>query len=231
MKSILSYVLTRGEKIALLLIVLLILLGGWYGFIYRPVQERIAAADTTDLESQMELEQMRAAKIKAMQAEIEENKAVGAPVVPSYNNFKQVLHEINRIFGRAYNYNFQFSEPEEDGTTIRRNIAVSATADNYDSAVEMMREILEGPYRSLVHDVTISSESLTNADHDPNIKSGRVAVSFALTYFETEYGAENLNGIQGKQETTNQQGGLANADMSNLERSELETAADAVFGE
>ena len=101
MKSILSYVLTRGEKIALLLIVLLILLGGWYGFIYRPVQERIAAADTTDLESQMELEQMRAAKIKAMQAEIEENKAVGAPVVPSYNNFKQVLDEINRIFGRA----------------------------------------------------------------------------------------------------------------------------------
>lgn len=231
MKSILSYVLTCREKIAILVIVALLLLGGWYGFIYRPIQERIAAADTTELESQMELEQMRAAKIKTMKAEIADNKAAGVPEVPSYNNFKKELDELNRIFGRAYDFNFQFSEPEEDGTTLRRNIAISFTADNYDNAVEMMSEILNGPYRSLVHDVAVSSESLTNADHNPNIKSGRVSVSFAMTYIETEYGAENLNGITEKQEPEKQQGGLANADLSSLSRSELETAAEAVLGE
>ena len=65
MKSILSYVLTRTEKIVLLILVALFLLAGWYMGIYHPIQLRIQAADTTDLESEMEMEQMRAAKIKA----------------------------------------------------------------------------------------------------------------------------------------------------------------------
>ena len=66
MKSILSYVLTRTEKIALLVIALLALLAGWYVGIYTPIQKRIAAADTTELEAEMQLEQMKAGRIKAM---------------------------------------------------------------------------------------------------------------------------------------------------------------------
>ena len=66
---------------------------------------------------------MKASKIKAMQAEIDENRASGAPVVPSYNNFKQELEQLNEVYGRAYEFSFTFSEPEVDGTGVRRNIA------------------------------------------------------------------------------------------------------------
>ena len=85
-----------------------------------------------------------------MQAEIQENKDADAPVVPSYNNFKEELEELNRIHGQAYDFLFTFNEPEVNGTNIRRSVTVNCSAEDYDAAVEMMREILQGPYRSLI---------------------------------------------------------------------------------
>lgn len=49
MKSLMSYVLTKKEKAAIVVLLLLILLTDWYVGIYSPIQERIEAADTTDL--------------------------------------------------------------------------------------------------------------------------------------------------------------------------------------
>ena len=94
-----QYVLTRTQKLALVLLALLVLLAGWYVGIYTPIQDRIRAADTAGLEDEIALEQMKASKIKAMQAEIDENRASGAPVVPSYNNFKQELEQLNEVYG------------------------------------------------------------------------------------------------------------------------------------
>lgn len=54
MKSLMSYVLTKKEKAAIVVLLLLILLTGWYVGIYSPIQERIEAADTTDLEVQLQ---------------------------------------------------------------------------------------------------------------------------------------------------------------------------------
>lgn len=104
MKSLMSYVLTKKEKAAIVVLLLLILLTGWYVGIYSPIQERIEAADTTDLEDAIAMEQVKSARIKSMQAEIQENKDADAPVVPSYNNFKEELEELNRIHGQAYDF-------------------------------------------------------------------------------------------------------------------------------
>lgn len=89
MKSLMSYVLTKKEKAAIVVLLLLILLTGWYVGIYSPIQERIEAADTTDLEDAIAMEQVKSARIKSMQAEIQENKDADAPVVPSYNILKK----------------------------------------------------------------------------------------------------------------------------------------------
>ena len=52
-----------------------------------------------------------------------------------------------------------------------------------------------------------------------------------MNYFETTEGAESLEGLQVEETQAASGGGLANADMSNLQRSDLETAAEAAFGE
>ena len=209
MKSLMSYVLTKKEKAAIVVLLLLILLTGWYVGIYSPIQERI----------------------KSMQAEIQENKDADAPVVPSYNNFKEELEELNRIHGQAYDFLFTFNEPEVNGTNIRRSVTVNCSAEDYDAAVEMMREILQGPYRSLIYNISMDSVSAVDADFEPNIKEGRVELTFNMNYFETTEGAESLEGLQVEETQAASGGGLANSDMSNLQRSDLETAAEAAFGE
>jgi len=199
--------------------------------IYSPIQERIEAADTTDLEDAIAMEQVKSARIKSMQAEIQENKDADAPVVPSYNNFKEELEELNRIHGQAYDFLFTFNEPEVNGTNIRRSVTVNCSAEDYDAAVEMMREILQGPYRSLIYNISMDSVSAVDADFEPNIKEGRVELTFNMNYFETTEGAESLEGLQIEETQAASGGGLANSDMSNLQRSDLETAAEAAFGE
>lgn len=231
MKSLMSYVLTKKEKAAIVVLLLLILLTGWYVGIYSPIQERIEAADTTDLEDAIAMEQVKSARIKSMQAEIQENKDADAPVVPSYNNFKEELEELNRIHGQSYDFLFTFNEPEVNGTNIRRSVTVNCSVEDYDAAVEMMREILQGPYRSLIYNISMDSVSAVDADFEPNIKEGRVELTFNMNYFETTEGAESLEGLQVEETQAASGGGLANSDMSNLQRSDLETAAEAAFGE
>ena len=64
-----------------------------------------------------------------------------------------------------------------------------------------------------------------------DIRIHSVAVAFQLTYFETRYDAESEEGLELEPEETQAPSGLANADVSNLQRSDLETAAEAALGE
>ena len=55
---------------------------------------------------------MKAMQIRQMEEEIEENKTSNAPMVPAYNHFKTETEELNRIFANAYDFTFQYSEPQ-----------------------------------------------------------------------------------------------------------------------
>ena len=104
------------------------------------------------------MEQVKSKQIQQMKKEIEENKASNAPMVPAYNHFKEETEELNRIFADAYNFSFQYSEPKVDGMQIRRAINLSFTAESFDKAVSMIHEVLEGPYRCLIEDLSIEDD-------------------------------------------------------------------------
>ena len=130
MNSLGKYVLTKTQKIVLLVVVFALIAGGYYAGFYLPVQRRIEAADTAELDAQIQLEQMKAMQIRQMVEEIEENKASNAPMVPAYNHFKTETEELNRIFANAYDFTFQYSEPQVDGMEIRRAMNISFTASS-----------------------------------------------------------------------------------------------------
>ncbi len=231
MKFLMNYILTRTEKMLLLLLAVTVLLGVWYAKIYHPLELRIQAADTTAMENELVIEQKKASRIQAMQEEIAANQAAGLPIVPTYNNFKEVADELNRIFGTSYDFNFQFSEPEITDTTVRRNAIVTFRAQDYDTATAMMTQILNGSFRTMIHDVNFSSSSRIRADHVDNVISDEVSVTFQMTAYETTYDADTSEGLKAEAQTKQPARGLAGADVSNLERSDLETAAEAVFEE
>lgn len=225
-----KYILTRSQKILLLALVIVVLAVGYYVGFYLPVEQRIEAADTADLDDQIQIEQMKALQIKKMQKEIEENKASNAPMVPAYNHFKAETEELNRIFAKAYNFTFEYAEPQVDGMQIRRAMNVSFTADSFEGAVSMLHEVVEGPYRCLIEDLSIQDDEDLEDGQSEDIRVHPVSVSFQLTYFETRYDADTEEGLPTEEETQ-APSGLADADVSNLKRSDLETAAESALGE
>lgn len=161
----------------------------YYEVVYIPLNEQLASYDTTDIESQMELEQARAQKIKAMNAEMAANKAESVGVVATYNNLKNEMKALNEIVGKASTYNFSFQDPVGSGSTVRRNIGISFTANNYADAETIIRELYSCEYRLLIQDMTISPSSYDN------LEAGDVAVTMTVTFFETTDGATTTEGI------------------------------------
>ena len=118
-----------------------------------------------------------------------------------------------------------------DRMEIRRAMNISFTADSFDHAVSMLHEVVEGPYRCLIEDLSIQDDKDLENEELEDIRIHPVAVAFQLTYFETRYDAESEEGLELEPEETQAPSGLANADVSNLQRSDLETAAEAALGE
>ena len=94
----------------------------------------------------------------------------------------------------------------------------------------MLHEVVEGPYRCLIEDLSIQDDKDLENEELEDIRIHPVAVAFQLTYFETRYDAESEEGLELEPEETQAPSGLENADVSNLQRSDLETAAEAALG-
>lgn len=161
----------------------------YYEVVYIPLNEQLASYDTTDIESQMELEQARAQKIKAMNEEMAANKAESVGVVATYNNIKNEMKALNEIVGKASTYNFSFQDPVGSGSTVRRNIDISFTANNYSDAETIIRELYSCEYRLLIQDMTISPVTYDD------LETGDVSVNMTVTFFETTDGASTTEGI------------------------------------
>lgn len=205
--------MNKRNRQSLLCLFLLLVLLCWYQGIYLSVHHRMEAAATRELEQELKKEQAEEIRLHTMQEEIEKNRMQNAPIVPSYNHFKQEVEELNRIFADAHRFDFRFSEPQADGMQVRRRAAITFEADTYDAAVQMLRELSEGSYRISLQDLSISSAARQNAG---TIQEGAVLVSFQMTFYETLYDAGTEEGLTGIQKEAEKQ------EMGTLGRSPME---------
>ena len=220
MNSLGKYVLTKTQKIVLLVVVFALIAGGYYAGFYLPVQRRIEVADTAELDAQIQLEQMKAMQIRQMEEEIEENKASNAPMVPAYNHIKTETEELNRIFANAYDFTFQYSEPQVDGMEIRRAMNISFTADSFDHAVSMLHEVVEGPYRCLIEDLSIQDDKdLENeAERKLLIRALNKLNSREKLIVSMRFGLDNPDGKEKTQKEVADLLGISQSYISRLEK-------------
>ena len=181
--------LSTKEVVLFLVLVFAFLALLYYEVVYIPLNEQIASYDTTEIESEMQLEQARAQKIKAMNEEMAANKAESVGVVATYDNIKNEMKALNEIVGKASTYNFSFQDPVGSGSTVRRNIDISFTANNYSDAETIIRELYSCEYRLLIQDMTISPVTYDD------LETGDVSVNMTVTFFETTDGASTTEGI------------------------------------
>ena len=172
----------RETVMVLFLVVLLIGLGYYMGF-YTPLQEELASISSqcNDIDSQITTAMGKVSQMDTMQAELDEIFARPADEITEiapYDNKEVVLTQLYGILGRAQSYSLDFTDPSvgDDGT-VRRNISMNFTCDNYNAAKAIIRDLTDSQWRCLVSNLAIvaGGEDLMK---DP------VTVNATITFFE-----------------------------------------------
>ncbi len=220
----------RKRELALLLVLIVIFLGlFYYCFIHQPVERRVRAADTTEIENMILSEQQKQQRIRNMQQEMEQSGGDSGSYVPTYSNFNEEANLLNAIFGSAASYHFTYHEPEAEDDVVRRQIDISFTVGSYAEAHNMLLLLKASPYRLLMQDMSLSAGGNTAEDGAlPSLqRSDEISGSLTVTFYETLYDAQTTDGLKQSEKSSTGGGGLANGDFSDLERSDLETIAES----
>lgn len=179
------------KETVLILILTFALLGFiYYFFTYDYLESQLRNYDTTDLDSQITLEQKRAAMISQMKQDIANGTVAYSGEVATYNNLSNEMTELNNIFSGTSVYNFDFAEPEATDNTVRRNINITFTSNSYAEAEKIISSLYSCRYRCLISDLDIAAGSDSGV-----LQSGPVSVSMKVTFFETLQGATDTSGI------------------------------------
>ncbi len=223
---------TKFEKALLLVLIVVLLALVYYRFVYLPVQDRIAASDTYEIENQIKAEQQKAEIIKNMKDEVDENQEIKTGVVTTYDNFKAEAALLNSIFvPLAQKYNYSFETPIASDNTVRRTINISFTTANYKICREILQKLHDSKYRCMISDVSISATDKSSNSY-LTILTSPINCTLSVTFYETLIGAVTTAGLDMSGESKQDEYvGLGNADFSNLEHNSLETIAESIVDE
>jgi len=172
---------TTREKVLFVVMAVLILAALYIKFVYLDVNATVSQAPQliSDAQDQLAVEQAKNQNIKKMQTELQGNQTSGRTMseIPDYDNSQALMIELNGILIKADTYNVNFMPLSQTGNIVRRQMQLSFTAADYDTAESIIKSISESKYRNL-----ITSLSMTSKDND--VKNGTVNVSVSVTYFE-----------------------------------------------
>lgn len=147
-----------------------------YAF-YIPTQAKIEnyKQEALVVDDQILVAEVKAAKLNRMEKELAEIKAgdmTNIKELPKYDNSRNVMNSLSSILVKASQYNVSFSGVSEEEGIVRRNIALTYSADSYEIAKAILSDIYDGEYRCLMKDLHITQGS------------GTWNVNVQITYFE-----------------------------------------------
>ena len=223
---------SKFEKSFLLLLVILMLGLVYYRFVKIPVEDRIAAADTFEIEQQIETEYRKRQLIQSMKDEVSTNQDTITGVVATYDNFKSEAALLNSIFvPLAEKYNYSFQTPIATDDTVRRTINISFSTANYRVCRDILQRLHDSKYRCMISDITISATD-KSSNTNKTLLTSPINCNLSVTFYETLIGAVTTAGLDmGKSNTSGGYVGLGNADLSGIQRNTLETMAESIADE
>lgn len=192
MASIFKRSFSTIEKVLIAVLIVALLGAAYYFGVVKNVADTKAANEQALASLEDEIASQRSVNMlrTQMEAELGDLGSLSSlPVVATYDNVSNELAELNSILSKASAYDLKFSAPEKSGTTIRRVVSISFTTPNNESALNIIGELKNGPYRCEITDFSLTAKLLA----DGSVES--VAGTMTVTYYETSIGAGNLNGV------------------------------------
>lgn len=163
----------------------------YYESIEKNYQKALHQYDTTNMQSEMDLLDVKEAKMRSMESYIEEHSDANQGEVAIYNNLANEIDALANILQpTASNVSIQWAEPYLTDTIVRRNADITCTVPSYVIAESVIDQIVNLQYKCIISSLSISSSDTMSVD-----TSTGVSVSMTVTFFETIDGAGNTNGL------------------------------------
>lgn len=176
----LSGELPYAEKLLILFLSLLLAGLCYYQFLYRPVTREIkrCEAQRSAMSTELAQVQQRLSQLKKMQDELDRLGRIGyTSRMPSYNSIEEETTFLNDILTEAQQYTISFSNPTRKDNQVRRNVTLRFTTGDYESARNILTNLMSGNFRCLLGDLRYASA-----------ENGTVSVNVSATFFETMVG-------------------------------------------
>ncbi len=193
--KLLSKDFTRGEKIVMILLSLVLVGMVYYFLVDRPVRTAMDSArkEKEALVTELTTLQGRIARLEEMQAELEYIQSdPKAGYMGSYNNSKEELDFLNELLEEADEYTVTFTGVTRDGDQVRRNFNLKFQVKDYKAAENLLNKIYACHLRCLLNDISYTKTRVYYNTKDSERYHrdyyDRVDVTATATFYETMVG-------------------------------------------
>ena len=155
----LNHKFTAREAGVILVLVAAILGYFYYYVVYQYFEDQIAQYDIAELEDEISVEQAKTARLNKMKNELENGEASGSELGVYNNQSEELLALASILDGKATDISLSWSDPELNGTIVRRDVTISFNTGNFEEAGEIIKEIADCEYTLLIVDLTMNETS------------------------------------------------------------------------
>ena len=179
-------ILTRDfstkEKVLILILMVIIISAAYYLFVYRTVDDQIAAhiSESQALESQLTIATAQVERLKAISDQLENDTLKS--YMPSYNSSKKELDFLNQTLAATEDYIVNFTSITRNADQISRGFKLQFTAGDYAQAESIIKALEDSEIRCLIGDYIINP--VEDVDH---LLDGQVQVALSGNFYETMY--------------------------------------------
>ena len=182
----LTYSLSKREKALVLLLALVLVFIAWFVLVFQRTSDEISSLDSqiADAESEIVIDQARAAQIGSMKEAIEAHVAAGeqAVEVPEYDNMTPLMGELNSVLAAADTYSISFDDVDVDSAAgyVRRGAKIEFGCDSYGAAESLVNVLANGRFPCSIDSVSITD----NTAGTSRSTGSNVSTTLHLTYLE-----------------------------------------------
>lgn len=188
------------EVLIILSLLVLIIAYLYYALFWTNYKRQLSLNSDIDLQSQIEVEQIKAASLANMRSEMENASNDNLGEIAIYNNQSNEIRVLSNILRSADNISITWNNPVFDGSIVRRVSDVDFVVESYSEALDIINSIYNCEYRLIINRISIDGregvdEIFDQETGDSVLVNTPINVSLTITFFETTVGSDNTAGL------------------------------------
>ena len=193
--------LTIKNATIILSFIAVVLLVIYFAVLWPDYQSKIRQYSSFDLESSIEVEEIKANQLNNMRNEIANASDENLGSIEVYNNQSNEIRMLDEILSGTRFVSITWSNPTLQNSIVRRKADISFTVESYAEAQAVIEDVYDSQYRLIINSIVIDGdeeliEVVDDETFEVSMENAPINVSLTVTFFETTVGADDLSGLE-----------------------------------